>query len=227
MGKQDMEAMQAKIEAGEAKEAKKKQKELVAKVKKQGTGFLSDFKKFITRGNVIDMAVAVIVGGAFTAIVNSISNQVLKPLINWMMAAIMGTNSLSDIYTFLGEPVYQTTETGAFVLDDLGNKVIDLANSIYIDWGTVINAVINFFMVALILFVIARIATRVWQRIKARELAAAKAAEDKKKAEEKAKADAAAAAAAAAAAEKEAQLQAFYANVARQTELLEQLAKKQ
>ena len=59
-------------------------------------------------------------------------------------------------------------------------------------------------------------------RAKARELEAAKAAEEKKKAEEKAKAEAAAAVAA----EKEAQLQAFYANVARQTELLEQLSKK-
>ena len=226
MGKKDMEAMQAKIEAGEAREAKKKAKEMHDNVKKKGVGFLADFKKFITRGNVVDMAVAVIVGGAFTAIVNSVSNQVLKPLINFLMALIMGKNSLDELYTFLGDPVYKTTETGAFVYDNLGNKVIDLANSFYIDWGTLINAVINFFMVALVLFIIARIATAVWKRIKARELEAAKLAEEKKKAEEKVKADAAAAAAAAAAAEKEAQLQAFYANVARQTELLEELAKK-
>ena len=226
MGKKDMEAMQAKIEAGEAREAKKKAKEMHDKVKKKGVGFLADFKKFITRGNVVDMAVAVIVGGAFTAIVNSVSNQVLKPLINFLMALIMGKNSLDELYTFLGDPVYKTTEAGDFVYDNLGNKVIDLANSFYIDWGTLINAVINFFMVALVLFIIARIATAVWKRIKARELEAAKLAEEKKKAEEKVKADAAAAAAAAAAAEKEAQLQAFYANVARQTELLEELAKK-
>ena len=86
MGKKDMEAMQAKIEAGEARDAKKKAKEMHDKVKKKGVGFLADFKKFITRGNVVDMAVAVIVGGAFTAIVNSVSNQVLKPLINFLMA---------------------------------------------------------------------------------------------------------------------------------------------
>ena len=228
MGKKDMEAMQAKIEAGEAKEAKKKAKEMHDNVKKKGVGFLADFKKFITRGNVIDMAVAVIVGGAFTAIVNSISNQVLKPLINWMMAWILGAGSLSEMYTML-QPAFKE-EKVINVVDGVAvetiKNVLDLPNSIYIDWGTLINAVINFFMVAFILFIIARIATAVWKRIKARELEAAKLAEEKKKAEEKVKADAAAAAAAAAAAEKEAQLQAFYANVARQTELLEELAKK-
>ena len=99
---------------------------------------------------------------------------------------------------------------------------MDLANSIYIDWGTFINAIINFFLVAMTLFVIARIARRLVNKAKEKQLAEAAAAEEKKKAEEKAKAEAAAAVAA----EKEAQLQAFYANVARQTELLEQLSKK-
>ena len=51
--------------------------------------FFAEFKKFITRGNVLDMAVGVIVGGAFTAIVNGLSNNVLKPLINWLLALIL------------------------------------------------------------------------------------------------------------------------------------------
>ena len=53
MGKKDMEAMQAKIEAGEAREANKKAKEMHDKVKKKGVGFLADFKKFITRDDCI------------------------------------------------------------------------------------------------------------------------------------------------------------------------------
>ena len=126
---------------------------------------------------------------------------------------ILGKDSLSDVYTFLQK---------SYKVDETGKEVIDLANSIYIDWGTFINAIINFLLVAFTLFVIARIARNVMNRAKARELAAAKEAEEKKKAEEKEKAEAAAALAA----EKEAQLQAFYANVARQTELLEQLSKK-
>ena len=59
--------------------------------------FFGEFKKFITRGNVLDMAVGVIVGGAFTAIINALSNNILKPLIDWLLAAIIGGDSLSEI----------------------------------------------------------------------------------------------------------------------------------
>ena len=112
--------------------------------------FFAEFKKFITRGNIVDMAVGVIVGSSFTAIVNALSNNILKPLINYLLALILGKNALSECYTFLGERVY--------VLDDLGNPTteIDLKNSIYIDWGAFIIAIINFFIVAFVLFCIVK-----------------------------------------------------------------------
>ena len=47
--------------------------------------FFAEFKKFITRGNIVDMAVGVIVGSSFTAIVNGLSNNILKPIINWLL----------------------------------------------------------------------------------------------------------------------------------------------
>ena len=103
--------------------------------------FFEDFKKFITRGNVIDMAVGVIVGGAFTSIVNSMSNNILKPVINWILTLVLGKGSLSEVYTFL-----QKVEK----VDDTGATVIDLAESIYIDWGALINAIINFLVIAFI-----------------------------------------------------------------------------
>lgn len=109
--------------------------------------FFEDFKKFIMRGNVIDMAVGVIVGGAFTAVVNSVSNNILKPIINWILALILGKNSLSEVYTFL-QTAYKTDESGA--------QVVDLAESIYIDWGALINAIINFLVIAFVLFTIVR-----------------------------------------------------------------------
>ena len=117
--------------------------------------FFGEFKKFITRGNVVDMAVGVIVGSAFTAIVNGLSNFVLKPIINYLLTLIFGKDSLSEIYTFLGEVVY--------IKDEAGNNTaeIDLANSIYIDWGSFINAIINFFLVALVLFTIVKIINKV------------------------------------------------------------------
>ena len=110
--------------------------------------FFAEFKKFITRGNVIDMAVGVIVGSAFTAIVNGLSNFVLKPMINWLLFLIMGKDSLSNIYTILVP-----------VTDDAG--VIDLEQSIYIDWGAFINSIINFFLVAFVLFTIVKIFNRI------------------------------------------------------------------
>ena len=84
--------------------------------------FFDEFKTFITRGNVLDMAVGVIVGGAFTAIVNAMSNNILRPLINWLLAALIGEDGLSGAITMLS-PAYD--EAGALVL----------ADSIYIDWG--------------------------------------------------------------------------------------------
>lgn len=45
--------------------------------------FFEEFRKFIMRGNIVDMSVGVIVGGAFTSIVNGLTNNILKPIINW------------------------------------------------------------------------------------------------------------------------------------------------
>ena len=115
--------------------------------------FFAEFKKFITRGNVLDMAVGVIVGGAFTAIVNALSNNILKPVINWALAMILGKDSLSELYTFLIRTEVTDATTGAVT--------VDLANSIYIDWGAFINAIINFLLIALVLFSIVRIINRV------------------------------------------------------------------
>lgn len=115
--------------------------------------FFSEFKTFITRGNVLDMSVGVIVGGAFTAIVNGLSNFILKPIINWLLALIFGSNSLDGIFTYLKkvETVDATT----------GEKAIDIANSIYIDWGAFINAIINFLLIAFVLFTIVKIINKV------------------------------------------------------------------
>lgn len=123
---------------------------------KKKSGFFAEFKKFITRGNVLDMSVGVIVGGAFTAIVNGMSNFILKPIINYILKLVLGKDSLNEIYTFLGEPAMKQVE----VTDAEGvvtiTEEIDLANSIYIDWGAFINAIINFILIAFVLFLIVR-----------------------------------------------------------------------
>ncbi|MBQ3116608.1 MAG: large conductance mechanosensitive channel protein MscL [Clostridia bacterium] len=110
--------------------------------------FFGEFKKFITRGNVLDMAVGVIVGGAFTGIVNGLSNFILKPIINWLLSLILGREGLKGAIYFLHE-VYNADGT------------INLANSIYIDLGSFINAIINFFLIAFVLFLIVRTINRI------------------------------------------------------------------
>ena len=110
--------------------------------------FFGEFKKFIMRGNVMDLAVGVIIGSAFTAIVTALSNNILRPVINWFIALICGEDSLSNIYTFLKR-----------VVDE--NGVVDLSQSIYIDWGAFINAIINFIIIAFVLFVIVKVINRI------------------------------------------------------------------
>ena len=112
--------------------------------------FFEEFKKFITRGNVVDMAVGVIVGSSFTAIVNGLSDFILKPIINWLLTLILGKNGLTEIYTFLKK----MDADGNVITDD---TIPDLTQSIYIDWGAFINAVINFFLVAFVLFTLVKI----------------------------------------------------------------------
>ena len=119
--------------------------------------YIGEFKKFINRGNVVDMSVGVIVGSAFTAIVTAMSNNILKPIVNFLLATLFDADSLSEIYTYL-KIAYKDTldEAGAVI-----GQEIDLANSIYIDWGAFINAVINFFLIALVLFTIVKIINKV------------------------------------------------------------------
>lgn len=109
--------------------------------------FFKEFKAFITRGNVLDMAVGIIIGGAFTAIVTALTTYILTPIINWVLTLIFGDGGMQAVYTFL------VKET----VDD----VVDLANSVYINWGAFIGAIINFLLVALVLFIIIRAINRV------------------------------------------------------------------
>ncbi len=122
--------------------------------------FFREFKEFISRGSVMDLAVGVIIGGAFTAIVTSLTNNILMPLVNCFLLLITGGKGLTEIYTYL-KTVYATAEDGTFILDATGNKVIDLTNSIYIDWGAFITAIITFIITALVIFCLLKFIMRV------------------------------------------------------------------
>ncbi len=113
--------------------------------------FFKEFKAFISRGNILDMAVGVIIGGAFSAIVTAFTNKIIMPIVNFILMLIGGGNGLESAYTFL-KKVYVVAEDGTFT------DVIDLTKSIYIDWGAFITAILDFLIIALTLFIILKVA---------------------------------------------------------------------
>lgn len=102
--------------------------------------FFKEFKSFITRGNVLDMAVGIIIGGAFTAIITAIVSNILTPL----LAMIPGSGDTGALQIVLRK-VY--AEDGV---------TLDLAKSVIMDFGVVISAVITFLITAFVLFIIVK-----------------------------------------------------------------------
>ncbi len=145
----------------------------MAKAKK--STFLSEFKTFVMRGNVLDMAVGIVIGGAFTSIVTSVVQDIINPVIG----LIIGRIDFAELKVVL----VPATET---------------AGEVAIRYGVLIQTIIQFLLTALVLFLIIRAANRMKEARNAEEKAAqAKAEAEAKAAEEKKKAEEAAAAAAA------------------------------
>lgn len=94
-------------------------------LEKKGKGFFNEFKKFIMRGNVMDMAVGVIVGGAFTSIVTSLNQDILTPILG-----IFGGTDFSNLIVTLGNG----------------------ENAPQLRYGSFITAVINFLITAFVIF---------------------------------------------------------------------------
>ena len=106
--------------------------------------FFKEFKEFISRGNIVDLAVGVIIGSAFTAIVTALTNKIFMPIINWIVFAATGGKSVNLITVLNGKD---------YLIDDGGTMVVN-PECIFIDWGAFIIAIINFLLVALVLFLI-------------------------------------------------------------------------
>jgi large conductance mechanosensitive channel len=166
------------------------------KIKDKSTGFFKDFKAFITRGNVVDMAIGVVVANAFKDIVNKFTSSFINPLVG----LITGDKSLVDL-KYIYKPEILDPETGAVIQKEIA-----------FTWGLFLQSIVDFLIIALVLFIVLRIATHVAKKAKeVRErlseeeqaAAAADAAEAQAKADAEAAAKAEAEAAAKAAAEAE------------------------
>lgn len=105
-------------------------------------GFLNEFKKFILRGNVVDMAVGVIVGGAFTSIVTSLNQDILTPILG-----IFGGTDFSNLKVTLGS----------------GENAPVLA------YGNFITAVINFLITAFVIFCLVKGINKIGDKLKRKE----------------------------------------------------------
>lgn len=124
----------------------------LAKERKQSMKkFFNEFKTFISRGNVVDLAVGIIIGSAFTAIVNALVNSIFMPLIG----ACTGGN-LDNLVTFLWTTKVSANQVDPGETATLFNGVY-YDNLAYIDWGAFLEAVINFFLIALVLFTIVKV----------------------------------------------------------------------
>lgn len=103
--------------------------------------FMDEFKKFIMRGNVMDLAVGVIIGGAFQAIINSLVNDIIMPVIS----LITGGIDFSNMFIQLSGTEHYTTLAAA---QEAGVAVIG--------YGSFITALLNFLIMAFVIFMLVR-----------------------------------------------------------------------
>ncbi len=119
-------------------------------------GFADEFRKFIMRGNVMDLAVGVIIGGAFQSIVNSLVNDIIMPVITLLTGGIDFTNWFISLdgshYTTLAA----AQEAGASTLN----------------YGVFITAIINFLLMALVIFCLVKSLNKIAEKAKKKEEAA-------------------------------------------------------
>lgn len=110
-------------------------------MKKEKCKLFKEFKAFINRGNVLDLAVGMIIGSAFTAIVTALVKGILQPLINMIP---LGTNG-QTLQVVLKEPVLDVA-TGAVIKE-----------AVIMDFGALISAIITFILTAIVLFAIIKV----------------------------------------------------------------------
>lgn len=202
MGEADKKALEQKIKEAEELAKKEERKKRKEKMKKEKDNFFTDFKKFITKGNVLDMAVGVVIGAAFSNIVNGLVKMIINPCI----ALIPGAGSMDE-----WKSVLKAADEAAGTAE------------VAILWGEWFQTIINFFIIAFCIFVAVRVIKKAERMMNAREIAKQEAAAKKKKEEDDAKAAAAKEAADKKAAEEKAIIDEYYANIREQSQLLREI----
>lgn len=128
---------------------KEQKKALRAERRKNKKGIIQEFKEFITRGNVLDMAIGVIIGAAFKSIVTALTNGILMPIVGFLV----NTDDLSEIKQVLRP-----------------EKVVDevvVESEIAILWGEFIQTILDFILIALVIFIIVKVINSIHNRLAA------------------------------------------------------------
>ena len=118
--------------------------------KKNGKSLLNEFKEFAIKGNAMALAVGTIIGGAFTTITKSVTNDLIMPVVN----IFMGGADFSDAKIALPrmpwvQPTYET------VVNEAGEEIVQEVQN-YLTYGNFISAVINFLILAIVVFLIVK-----------------------------------------------------------------------
>jgi large conductance mechanosensitive channel len=123
---------------------------------------LAEFRDFIAKGNVLELAVAVIIAGAFGTIVTSLTEDVIMPIVGF----VFGGADFSSYFILLSAPAgYDGSTTDYAALKEAGAAMIG--------YGALITAAINFVILAFIIFLLVRYANKVNARFAKQEAAAA------------------------------------------------------
>ncbi|MBQ9641291.1 MAG: large-conductance mechanosensitive channel protein MscL [Bacteroidaceae bacterium] len=120
--------------------------------------FIEDFKAFALKGNVVDMAVGVIIGGAFGKIVSSLVSDVIMPPIG----VLTGGVDFKDLKLVLKDAV-------PVQVDELGNEVAAATEAVTLNYGMFIQNIIDFLIVALAIFFMIKGITRLTELAKKKE----------------------------------------------------------
>ncbi len=135
-------------------------------MKKEKKGLIAEFKEFIMRGNVLDMAIGVVIATAFGKITTSLVNDIIMPFIGWLIGGI----DLAKLNVTL-EPA---------VLDEAGNVI---SEAVVIGIGTLLVAIIDFIIIAFVVFMVVKMINKAKSMAEAKK----KKEEEEEKEEEEAK----------------------------------------
>jgi len=113
---------------------------------------LNEFKSFILKGNVLDLAVAVIIGAAFATITTSLTSDIIMPIVS----AIFGTPDFANMFILLGAVPEGVDAANYAALKEAGVPMLG--------WGQFLTVVINFVILAFIIFMIVRYANKVMKK---------------------------------------------------------------